>query len=80
MPGWAAPAGSQETEGMGMNEYGIPQNPGQWTSSRLRRWWLHNFYGYNVVRVKHTPQHDFFGRLCINEEYLMSPGDGERRH
>lgn len=58
-----------------MAAYGIPDNPGLETDSRLRRWWLHAVRGYKVLRVRHRPGSDWRGRARLCESYLMAPRD-----
>lgn len=63
-----------------MGTYGIPDNPGRWTSSRLRAWWLESLWGYKVLRVKRRPRYGWFGKVDFEEEYLLCPRDRAARH
>lgn len=56
-----------------MADYGFPDNPGLTTQWWLRAWWLHTVCGYKVLQVRHTPRVGLFGRLTMDETYLLSP-------
>ena len=54
-----------------MGNYGIPENPSFETSSRMRRWWLESFFGYETLEVRTRPIKGWFGNLSLGESYLM---------
>lgn len=56
-----------------MAAYGLPDNPGVTTHSRLRAWWLQSLWGYEIVEVRRAPRSGYFGNLVYDETYLMSP-------
>ncbi len=60
-----------------MGTYGIPENPAVETSSRVRRWWLESFFGYQVLEVRRRPRAGWFGNLAYDKSYLMLQRDVE---
>jgi len=55
----------------GMGRYGIPENPALETNSRVWRWCLESFWGYQVLEVRRRPKAGWFGSLAYDESYLM---------
>ncbi len=60
-----------------MGSYGIPENPALETSSRVRRWLLVSFFGYEVLEVRRRPRAGWFGALAYDESYLMLQRDAD---
>ena len=56
-----------------MSFYGIPDNPGLTTHSRLRAWWLQGVCGYTMLDVQRQPRAGWFGRLAYDETFLLMP-------
>lgn len=54
-----------------MGSYGIPENPAFETSSRMKRWWLESFWGYETLEVRQRPMRNWMGTVALGETYLM---------